>query len=338
MRRGALRTCGRRRDAYATWLFVFFLYFWKVGRVARFASKSSVLAPNRVPFTPVDVNIVTISKPSPACKPGLSNGSEWCTSPVLNSTRLPCKFHRWQDLYKLLGGHQSYNVYRKQFEIGGRIGIQQDAQRMTAIYTAHLNALRELCARHGGQYGLVLEGDVDLRSPIQSFRPRKLATVMAKLPDVSVFNFGPTTPICRNKHRFHAYLKGECFVPHHLGVWGAVAVGYNLSTACSESFLSVQDALKGCVPSDVGLFSGAGGYRVVDSTLPIFAVKSDIISSNSADDIHMELRNTYNDNLKLWNELKRADVDCDTVLSSPTGRILQSQSFRCDSRLRLVHD
>lgn len=285
-----------------------------------------------------DVNVVTISADLSTCKPGVSTGNEWCVLPVSGTGTSPkCKFSRWQDLLEHLGGDGTYSAYRGQFDRGGRIGLQQNAQKMFAIYSAHLKALRELCAhRDTSPYGMVLEGDIDASSPLELFRPRSFRALMSKLSDASVFNFGPTTPICKDEHRFEAYLRGECFAPHRLGAWGAVAVGYNLSTSCSEHFLAMQDALQACVPSDVGLYSGTGGYRVVDSTLSMFAVQNKEMSSNGADDIHRELKTTYSENLQLWKEFKREGIDCESAPSSRVVGFGKRQRLRCNPHLRVI--
>lgn len=322
-----------------------YVYGW--ARLTRDQRAPAVQFVTRTPVSPdqfgTDVhnlNVVTISASSSACTPGISKGNEWCVPPVLGTPNSPkCKYKRWRDLVEHLGGDEAYNVYRRQFEVGGRIGLQQNATTMFAIYSAHLNALQQLCARrYSSPYGIVLEGDIDDSSPLQSFRPQSFGAVMSKLSDVSVFNFGPTTPICRDEHRFKAYLRGECFASHRLGSWGAVAVGYNLSTSCSEHFLRMQDALKACVPSDLGLYSGAGGYHVVDSVLSMFAVRNNKASSNGADDIHAKLGATYSENLLLWKEFRREGIDCESMPFSRSAGFNESQRYRCNLHSRLVFD
>ena len=258
----------------------------------------------------VHMSVVTIGSESfsEACTPGISKGNEWCIKPV-DSAKLskPCKFERWTDLMDHLGGNSSitlktYERYREQFDAGGRIGLQQDSRKMAAIYIAHLNALRELCSskKRCSSFGIVLEGDAITNSLFRQFHPRSLSAIMGRQSDVTVFNLGPSTPVHEDGHRLDGFNRGQYFVPHRLGTWGAVAVGYNLSTACSKKFLAMQDALVGCLPSDIGIYSGAGGYSAADSTLSFFPVKYQKSSTNAADDIHAKLSETYAENLELW--------------------------------------
>jgi hypothetical protein len=271
----------------------------------------------------VDLSLVTISSArstSSACTPGVSYGNEWCTKPVDYKTlaHKRCHFNSWIDMLGHLGGSckttfEDYEMYREQFEVGGRVGLQQDPRKMAAIYIAHLNALKELCSakKRCSRFGIVLEGDALVNSRFQQYHPHAFSALMLNMSDVSVFNLGPTSPVYKDRHRLNGVEQGKCFVPHRLGTWGAVAVGYNLSTACSRHFFTTQEAMIGCVPTDIGLYSGAGGYSAVDSTLTFFPVNPDLSSTNAADDIHAKLTLTYAENLKLWGEFKKKGFVCE---------------------------
>ena len=183
---------------------------------------------------------------------------------------------------------------------------------MAAIYIAHLSALRELCSnkKKRSRFGIVLEGDANVHGSFRQFHPPSFSEIMQRHPDVTVFNLGPSTPFYEDDHRIKGFNCGQYFVPHRLGTWGAVAVGYNLSTACTKDFLTMQDALVGCLPSDIGLYSGAGSYLAVDSTLTFFPVDHQASSTNAADDIHAKLNQTYAENLELWKDFREDSTHC----------------------------
>lgn len=174
---------------------------------------------------------------------------------------------------------------------------------MRSIYQAHINAVRSLCVAtqtSGIRYGVVLESDAE---KFQNWQKRDLIAVMLKERHYSIFNLAPTTDICKDHARATSTLRGQCFLPHRLRSWGAVAVAYDLERVCSHEFFAIHEELHACVPSDIGLYSGAGQYLAADSNVAYFKCESELPAdqTHAEDRIHQALYSTNQHNMALLN-------------------------------------
>lgn len=285
--------------------------------VACFVSAGSVLLYILANMGPVhrglleSVFVVTVGTPDTVvCQPKLVRAScvdcEWCVPPADGYARArACHFDKWLELLSHLrvpdlGGH-----HMNEFSRGGRIGLQQKREYMCGTYLAHLDALQDMCGafnrRKTPRFGIVLESDVDVRWRRVELQVEAIAAIMRSHSTVTVFNLGVTTPLCTQPHRESGIHSGRCFVEHVFGSWGTTAVGYNLSSACSDEYLIAQQKLVGCVPSDVGLYSNAGGFQSSDASIPFFRVHTHGFASNSGDEIHAALNHTYRQAEAIWN-------------------------------------
>jgi len=267
--------------------------------------------------------VVTIGDEHANCRPRIADPScgdcEWCVEPV-NGVRhqRKCGFNDWQELLKHLKSSELPQRHKEEFMEYGRIGVQQKLSSMCGNLLVHLRALESMCqavdqrGKKDPGFGISLESDIDPSWNPYTFPRSHLIDIMRHHSSATTFNLGTTTPICSDgqQHRLEAFISGTCFTKHEFGTWGTTAVGFNLTTACSKDFFSAQEALVGCVPSDVALYSGSKGFEALDASIPFFRVFHDMSTSNSGDPVHKELKNTYVFAEKAWSANNILRVDC----------------------------
>ena len=247
-------------------------------------------------FSRIDLMIATIATNSDRCTPGISPGLEWCVPPV-HGVRERCQLS-WTELLGELSSLRyeivSNRNFKETFEHRRALNAFDDVMAMSSIYRAHLGAIQSLCSERqstGIKYGLVLESDA---RKLNTWRKEDLLSVILAAHDFSIFNIAPTTDICSDNSRLSAIFQGRCFRSHRLNSWGAVAVVYDLERICTNAFFKVHNTLFACTPTDIGLFSGAGGYLAADSSVAYFKCEAESTSeeTHATDKIHRDLNIT----------------------------------------------
>ena len=293
------------------------------------------------------------------CTPGLASPGAWegCVDPV-HAPRKPCTVaddtdeNKVQAILNKFDGILSTLPGALPQKYGGYVGVFLDkgylgGETGSAIYTAHLNALDKICAESGGHgYGLVLEGDTPARALQPAWLPAipaksglsPLAEVMASQPDVTVFNLGPSASFCEFSTREAVFRRGQCFGESRAGDWGAIAVGYNLKKACSTQFRQAQRSLVGCVPSDLGLYSGMDGFVSVTAAIPFFEVLPHE-STHSGDGVHVRLTKTNKETISLWDDFVRhRHGSCLKPPSPRCGKDFNDAASRCGNTCAVDSD
>ena len=163
-------------------------------------------------------------------------------------------------------------------------------------YEKQLHALRHMCLAawtpngHRG-YGIVAHRDASsseskwgyalseseealgpIRAQVQVDVGASLLRLFHDWPQATVFNLAPARQLCGDSLRTAAWTEGQCLLPSQFDDGLSFAIAYNLEKACSDRFLEIQDSQVGCLPPELGLFSGVDGYSAVAATVPFFEV------------------------------------------------------------------
>ena len=271
--------------------------------------------PQRLSFSRIDLMVATISERGKHCTPGISPGHEWCVAPVYGLRR-QCELS-WSRLLDKMSPSIRNEItqnanFEQTFRHRGALNAFDDVSAMTSIYSAHISAIQSLCAAaqtNAIRYGVVLESDA---RKLKTWRKEDILAVLLMERNVSIFNLAPTTDICKDNSRLIALMHGRCFQPHELHRWGAVAVAYDLTRICSNEFINIHSVLQACVPTDIGLFSGSGGYIAADSTVSYFTCEADSATNetHAVDEIHQELKSTNEHNDALMTLIQEMGHDC----------------------------